>query len=137
MESALEAIRDRHWQPPSDDKLADASVRAMVAELDPHSIYLGDDELRWFEEDVRGSYGGVGIEVVPEGDGWRITAVVPGAPAEVAGLRAGDIVRQVTGTRIADVPAWESTMRSAMGPGRSVRILAERDGNARFFLLRS
>jgi serine protease Do len=69
--------------------------------------------------------------------GVLVTAVTEGSAAERAGLREGDIIRQVAGTRVADVAAWESTMRSAMGPGRSVRILAERDGNARFFLLRS
>jgi carboxyl-terminal processing protease len=95
--AAFEAIRSRHWQPPAEERLADSAVRAMVAELDPHSIYLTDEELRWFEEDVRGTYGGVGIEVVPEGDLWRLTAIVPGAPAELAGLRAGDRIERVDG----------------------------------------
>ncbi len=122
MESALDAIRDRHWQPPSDDKLADASVRAMVAELDPHSIYLGDDELRWFEEDVRGSYGGVGIEVVPEGDGWRITAVVPGAPAEAAGLRAGDRIERVDGLVPGKTPRLELLKRLRGPVGGTVSL---------------
>jgi hypothetical protein len=43
----------------------------------------------------------------------------------------------VAGKRVTDAASWESNMRSAMGPGRSVRILAEREGNARFFLLRT
>ena len=69
--------------------------------------------------------------------GVLVTAVAEGSAAERAGLRTGDIVRQVGGTRVTDLASWEANMRSAMGPGRSVRILAEREGNARFFLLRT
>lgn len=93
--SALDAIRERHWQPPDEVRLSDHAVRAMVAELDPHSAYLDEEELRWFEEDVRGRYGGVGIEVIPEGDSWRVTAVVPGGPADARGLHAGDLIDRV------------------------------------------
>lgn len=115
VESALEVIRERHWHPPLDERLADAAVRAMVAELDPHSVYLSDEELRWFEEDVRGSYGGVGIEVVPEGDAWRITGVVPGAPAELAGLRAGDLIERVDG-RVPGKTARLELVKRLRGP---------------------
>ncbi len=97
VDAAHEAITRLHLLPPSDDALADAALRSMVAELDPHSAYLSADELRWFEEDVRGSYGGVGFEVVPDGDVWRIVVVVPGGPAEGGGLRAGDRVLAVNG----------------------------------------
>ena len=69
--------------------------------------------------------------------GVVVTGVADGSAAARAGLREGDIVRQVAGKRVTDAAGWESTMRSAMGPGRSVRILAEREGNARFFLLRT
>ena len=69
--------------------------------------------------------------------GVLVTAVAEGSAAERAGLRTGDIVRQVGGTRVTDLASWEANMRSAMGPGRSVRILVEREGNARFFLLRT
>jgi serine protease Do len=69
--------------------------------------------------------------------GVVVARVADGSPAARAGLREGDIVRQVAGKRVTDAASWESNMRSAMGPGRSVRILAEREGNARFFLLRT
>jgi serine protease Do len=69
--------------------------------------------------------------------GVVVARVTDGSPAARAGLREGDIVRQVAGKRVTDAASWESNMRSAMGPGRSVRILAEREGNARFFLLRT
>jgi carboxyl-terminal processing protease len=86
--------------------LADAAVRAIVEHLDPHSTYLTSEELRWFEEDVRGSYGGVGFEVVPDGDVWRVVGVVPDGPAAKGGVRAGDRILRV----------------ASMIPGRTERL---------------
>ncbi len=138
VESALDAIRERHWQPPADDRLADAAVRAMVAELDPHSVYLSDDELRWFEEDVRGSYGGVGIEVVPEGDSWRVTGVVPGGPAELGGLRAGDLIERVDGRIPGKTPRLDllKRLRGPVGGAVTLDVCAiSRGGDRRSLAL--
>ena len=54
-----------------------------------------------------------------------------------AGLKVGDIVRQVGGKQVAGADEWDSNMRSTMGQGRSVRLLVEREGNTKFLLLRS
>lgn len=105
-----------------------AGVRQAPSVLDLGSLGVEVGELTAATAKERG---------LADARGVLVTAVADGSPAERAGLREGDVIRQVAGTRVADVAAWESTMRSAMGPGRSVRILAERDGNARFFLLRT
>ena len=87
----------------------------MVAELDPHSAYLSPEELRWFEEDVRGDYGGIGVEVVADGDEWRIAAVMSDSPAERGGLRSGRRIRRVDGLVPGKTPRAR-LLRSLRGP---------------------
>jgi serine protease Do len=69
--------------------------------------------------------------------GVVVTSVAEGGAAERAGLRAGDVIRQVSGSPISGTDDWDKSMRSTMGPGRSVRLLVEREGNSRFLLLRA
>jgi serine protease Do len=69
--------------------------------------------------------------------GVVVTEVSPESAAARAGLKVGDIVRQVGGKQVAGADEWDSNMRSTMGQGRSVRLLVEREGNTKFLLLRS
>ena len=69
--------------------------------------------------------------------GVVVTEVNPESAAARAGLKVGDIVRQVGGKQVAGTDEWDSNMRSTMGQGRSVRLLVEREGNTKFLLLRS
>lgn len=69
--------------------------------------------------------------------GVVVTSVAPNGAAARAGLRAGDVIRQVAGTRVSDPREWESNMRSTLGQGRSVRLLVEREGDTKFLLLRA
>ena len=69
--------------------------------------------------------------------GVVVTEVNPESAAARAGLKVGDIVRQVGGKQVASAEEWDSNMRSTMGQGRSVRLLVEREGNTKFLLLRS
>ena len=69
--------------------------------------------------------------------GVVVTEVDPESAAARAGLKAGDIVRQVGSKQVASAEEWDSHMRSSMGQGRSVRLLVEREGNTKFLLLRS
>ncbi len=132
VQSAHRVISGRHAQPPAESRLADAAVRAMVGELDPHSLYLTDEELRLFEEDVRGTYGGVGIEVVAEGDAWRIVGVVPGAPADRAGVRSGDRVLAVNGVAPGKAERAEllAALRGPVGGTVTLKLAPRGDAEA-------
>lgn len=79
-------------------ELFKAAMKGMLSGLDVHSAYLSGDMYRSFDEEIEGQFGGVGVyfENVPS-DGMYVLAVMPGHPAAIAGLQAGDLIKSVDG----------------------------------------
>ena len=62
----------------------------ILAELDPHSTYISAKDVQTANDDLRGSFSGVGIEFVIRHDTLRVQNVISEGPAEQAGVLAGD-----------------------------------------------
>ncbi len=59
--------------------------------------------------------------------GIAISGVVPGSPAEKAGLKAGDIIRKLAGREVTDLRTYSEILK-ALSPGQVVKLIYERDG---------
>ena len=89
----------------------DAAAAAMVAALgDEWSYYLPASAYQSHMETMNNAYVGIGITIVvrEEGDGFEVTKVNPGAPAEDAGMLAGDLIVGIEGQSTAGMTAEEA-----------------------------
>lgn len=62
---------------------------------DPHTIFLKPDDSKKFEEDVGGSFGGVGMEIGIKNDQLIVVAPLEDSPAAKAGIRADDKIIEI------------------------------------------
>ena len=110
-------------------ELMEKAVRGMVAALDPHSAFLDSEEFEEIRLSTMGSYPGVGIEVVAEDAGVKILRPIEGSPAELAGMRSGDVIVKIDGVDVgADLAGAINRMR---GPaGSTVRLSVRRAGHS-------
>lgn len=69
--------------------------------------------------------------------GVVVTGLAPAGPGVRAGLRAGDIVRKVGDEAVTEPERFTELVQQTLEAGRSVRLLVERNGEARFVLLRN
>ena len=72
----------------------------------------------------------LGVETAPSdqgGSGAQIRSVVPGGPADRAGLQVGDVIESVGGQRVIG-PSQLSTLVSAKSPGDQVPVVVRRGG---------
>ena len=85
------------------EKLQDAAMRGMITELDdPYAQYFTEKEYQELLSSNAGDYVGIGINVqVPDEFGAEIVSVYPGAPADLAGLKPGDVIIRVNGNATA------------------------------------
>ena len=86
------------------DKLLDAAMRGMVTKLDdPYAQYFTEDEYKKLLSDNSGDYVGIGISIqAPDETGAMVISVYQGAPADLAGIKKGDIITKVNGKETAN-----------------------------------
>lgn len=79
------------------DSLIELSIPEILSNLDPHSYYLSAKELQMAEDDLNGSFSGIGISFQLDDDTVYVIEVIPGGPSEKAGLVAGDKIISADG----------------------------------------
>jgi carboxyl-terminal processing protease len=124
---ALETVEGNYFEAIDPDKLKDSSIQGMVRELrkryeDRFSHYFTQDQLEDFEAATSGRFSGVGLTVNEVAKGLRVADVLPGTPAERAGIREGDVIVAVDGESIAGVPSDVSTARIKGPKGTEVEL---------------
>lgn len=67
-----------------------AAIDAMLAKLDPYTVYVPESQIEDFELMTKGEYGGIGALIQKQGDYILISEPYEGFPAAKTGLRAGD-----------------------------------------------
>ena len=90
LNNLLYIIDDQYVDTVDIDNLVEKAMPEILAELDPHSVYISSRDVQQATDDLRGSFSGVGIEFIIREDTVRVQNVISDGPAERAGLLAGD-----------------------------------------------
>ncbi|MEM7478740.1 MAG: S41 family peptidase [Planctomycetota bacterium] len=99
--------------------------------LDPYSSFLSRSELEEVESQIEGNFVGLGIALKPHSVPLEILNVIPGGPAEQAGIQSGDKIAEIGTVRCLDVGA-ERAADLLRGPENShVRLLIEQATGSR------
>lgn len=88
-------VRKNFVEELDDHELMNAAIRGMLSELDPHSSYMEADEYRQLDDDARGRYSGIGVEIGIQNQQARVVYVMDDGAADKAGVVAGDIITAI------------------------------------------
>ncbi len=103
LERTLQLINSLYVDEVDTKKLTEAAIRAMLEELDPHSSYLNEEEVRAMNEPLQGNFDGIGISFNMLTDTLYVLEVISGGPSQKVGIMPGDKIIQVNDTLIAGV----------------------------------
>ena len=130
---ALSHISRGHVDVVDERKLIYGAIEGMVGELDSHSAFYTPGQYTRLRQDTEGEFGGVGIALGDPQAGILypvIETVVPGSPADRAGLRPQDGVVEVDaaatvvdGVSRAAAQAWHSRLRGATGTRVAITVI--------------
>lgn len=82
------------------DSLIDKSIPDLLASLDPHSAYIPAESLSLANDDLEGSFGGIGVSFQILNDTVDVIEVVAGGPSEQIGLQPGDQILEANGKKL-------------------------------------
>lgn len=130
---AAQAIESNYYRSVGSTELGNASLQGMVRELrqrnreDRYTEYFSPEKLAGFNEQIEGRFSGIGVEVQPLPKSLEVTKVFPHAPAEGAGIEAGDQIVSVEGEAISGRRFVQAT-EQIKGPEGTQVELGVRDG---------
>jgi len=82
------------------DSLTEKVIPKIIGELDPHSSYIPAEDLEMVNNDLDGSFSGIGIQFSILNDTIMVVDVISGGPSEKAGVLAGDRIVSVNDSSI-------------------------------------
>lgn len=85
------------------DSLIEKSLPALLSNLDPHSVYIPAQDLQMVNDELDGSFSGVGVSFTINNDTINVLEAISGGPSERAGIKAGDRIIAVDGENVAGV----------------------------------
>ena len=95
LNNLLHIINDQYVDTVNVNDLVEKAMPQILAELDPHSVYISAKDVQQANDDLRGSFSGVGIEFTIRQDTLHVQQVISNGPAERAGVIAGDKIVMV------------------------------------------
>ena len=110
------------------EKLVEISITEMLQSLDPYTVYIPESDIDDFNFSTTGNYGGIGSLIRKSGDFAVISEVYKDFPADLAGLKAGDIIREIDGKSIEGVVLHKVSDLLKGLPDTEVRVTIKRYG---------
>src|SRR3990167_370529 len=90
-------------------KLLYGAIQGMVDSVgDPYTVFFKPPQSKKFQEEISGSFGGIGIEIGKREEILTVIAPIKNTPAYKAGLKAGDKIIQIDGKTTADLSIEEA-----------------------------
>jgi carboxyl-terminal processing protease len=134
-----EELAAGYADPVDPERLMRTGIDAMLASLDPYTVFLDEADTEDMDIMTRGRYGGVGIAVGQHAGRLVVTAVLDGSTAFEQGLRPGDVIARVAGRDAGSLTPDDLRSLLRGSPGTTLDLEVEREGEAgllRFALVR-
>jgi carboxyl-terminal processing protease len=128
---AVEQVEKNYVRPVSRKELLESALKGMLADLDPHSVYINTAQYRSFRRKIEGRFGGLGITVGYDTDANRLKVLAPmvGTPAYAAGVLAGDLILEIDGKSTEGMTTDKAVEVLQGQPGTPVKLHVLHEGN--------
>ncbi len=116
-------VRKNYVEDVDDKELLEAAIGGLLSELDPHSAYLPNNDYQDLDQNSRGEYVGVGVDVAAEDGRIVVRKVLVPSPADSAGINPGDVFTSIAGKVVKGRNLQEAIDDLSGPPGSEVEVV--------------
>jgi carboxyl-terminal processing protease len=109
-------------------KLVEAALVSITSSLDPHTTYMNSEEYRESFVQIKGEFGGLGIEVTMQDGFVKVVSPIEDSPAARSNLKSGDLITHVDGESLEGKTLRQAVKKMRGKPGTDISIKVRRDG---------
>ncbi|MFV0365426.1 MAG: S41 family peptidase [Mangrovibacterium sp.] len=107
------------------EKLTENAIIHMLADLDPHSMYISAEEVDKMNEPLEGIFEGIGISFNILHDTLMVVQAIPGGPSEKVGLMAGDRIVKIDTENVAGTGIQNSDVMKKLRGDKGTKVKLE------------
>lgn len=101
LSNLLNLIGNEYVDTVDPDSLIEKTLPSLLSNLDPHSVYIPAQDMQKVNEELDGSFSGVGVSFTINNDTVHVLEAINGGPAERVGIKSGDRIIAVDGDNVA------------------------------------
>lgn len=122
----MERAKNTYVEDVDDKKLIESAINGMLVSLDPHSSYLDAQSFKYMNEQTKGKFGGLGIEVTMEQGVVKVVSPIDDTPASRAGLKPGDYITNIDGENVIGMTLNDAVDKMRGKVGSKVKLTIRR-----------
>ncbi len=131
LEDLQDYIKENYYKEVSDELLLEGAKKGLFQVLeDPYSVFMNPEEYESYLESTTGEFPGIGVYVHPNPDrGIEVISPIEDTPADLAGLKALDVIKSVNGIEYTHAEIDEAINNIRGEPGTDVTLTIYRQSN--------
>jgi carboxyl-terminal processing protease len=130
IQQVMRLVQQRYVEPVKPDELTTDALKGMLSALDPHSDYMDASEYQTMQSDLRGKFGGIGIELTLQNGRPQVISPIDGTPAAEGGIEPGDVIAKINDRPTIGLSLQEIVTTLRGTPGSPVKLEIARANHA-------
>ena len=105
----------------------EGAIKGLLTSLDPHSSFLKPQDFKELQDETKGSFSGIGIEITLKDDMLTVVSPIEDTPAFKAGIQAGDRIIKIEDESTKDMSIFDAVKQLRGKKGSEVTISIHRE----------
>ena len=124
----LGLLQKEYVEETKSNELMYGAIKGMLETLDPHSAFMPPNMYKEMQEETKGRFEGLGIEITAKEGVLTVVSPIEDTPAFKAGILAGDQILKIDGDSTKNLTLMDSVKRMRGPKGTKVTITIMREG---------